>query len=633
MQSGGGLPPFASYTPVMVNDAQAQYYTGGYDYTNRKSSKSSGEDDTKGEITNKDLLTMLKDIDGLPSDMKVLYSELSKFFQLQDLGINTASLSMQYLRAIEQIKLAKYNKEVFDDAYKIVESNGGLNEYAISESGKLIGINDKEELRQMTYQELQESKEFHPITNAELLQLRAESPDKAFQNTLSQIASNGIGIEKVSELIKNNLYKLGTNEESYEGFITGKDNQQGLQLLKSLMASDKVSAGTDLDGLYKAKVVTEEQLSKIKGVLDYAYTMLPKNAKTLLAIKNEGSIEKSYNLIYQMLVGTANTSSEISLDYIEDAYGNKPGEKQKNNSNSEKEIGAATQWMLGYGPKKNFVIQDGSSQGYSIQATQGSLLNGGKQLGVNVTLDEVSKSDYSGMMDWNNATMGGELINPSGMDKVIVQDGKIYMVELPYERDEFNNIKPDYDALHRKEIADKEIRRRGIDINNKQDIKNNVEIINSIYQQNNLPAKYDQSGNLLSNNYQAFAVMNAVSINNILENKGEDNKKLEEIDDDNVIDNITNTIRYKNNWDSSKNDNYNFFDKGWLGGLFGGDKYVRGTIFVPIDMNFWASQSGKDIKPTQALEIEALQQASDSLRTNAPTYINPNSIDRSKLLK
>lgn len=623
MQSGGGLPPFASYTPVMANNAQTQYYTGGYDYTNRKSSKSSGEDDTKGEITNKDLLTMLKDIDGLPSDMKVLYSELSKFFQLQDLGIDTASLSMQYLRAIEQIKLAKYNKEVFDEAYKVLESNGGLNEYAISESGKLIGINDKEELRQMTYQELQESKEFHPITNAELLQLRAESPDKAFQNTLSQIASNGIGIEKVSELIKNNLYKLGTNEESYEGFITGKDNQQGLQLLKSLMASDKVSAGTDLDGLYKAKVVTKEQLSKIKGVLDYAYTMLPKNAKTLLAIKNEGSIEKSYNLIYQMLVGTANTSSEISLDYIEDAYGNKPGSKTKDQEYDKQSTDLFTNIIRGEGGTfGKITLQDKDGNTLHVNGTvyPSLSLDPSKSLHEG-TLKDLLEYGYSSITKGGDyaITFGNQVIPGLDQDNItFLNDQQAIRTILPITRDEVTGkIIPDLDFMTKN--ADL------IDLINKNGLQDR-EVIRQLSEKgivNQFTGLPDLS------KFQSYLCINGLGTSQTLVDGGHYtllSGKEEEV----ALENFKRNTYKKKGEGDGKEYNFDFNEFSWYNPLewFGNyDKMYKGTIYIPLTENALQTKigAGTSVKESSADKLEEIYQTGNARRLAEQSGMKSNS--------
>jgi hypothetical protein len=63
-QQGGALPPLVSYTPVMVQGPES-------------APASSSSKDTKGsDLTDKDLLEMLKSLDGLPSDTSVLIKQL-----------------------------------------------------------------------------------------------------------------------------------------------------------------------------------------------------------------------------------------------------------------------------------------------------------------------------------------------------------------------------------------------------------------------------------------------------------------------------------------------------------------------------------------------------------------------------
>ena len=64
-QGGGALPPLVSYTPVTV--------TGG---GTSAATKPIDENADSSDLTDKDLLTMLEKLDGLPSDMELITKNL-----------------------------------------------------------------------------------------------------------------------------------------------------------------------------------------------------------------------------------------------------------------------------------------------------------------------------------------------------------------------------------------------------------------------------------------------------------------------------------------------------------------------------------------------------------------------------
>jgi hypothetical protein len=65
-QAGGGLP-FVNFTPVFATSE-----TGATPQTSAKA-------DSDEDLTTKDILTLLKDMDGLPSDMQIIVQSLKNF--------------------------------------------------------------------------------------------------------------------------------------------------------------------------------------------------------------------------------------------------------------------------------------------------------------------------------------------------------------------------------------------------------------------------------------------------------------------------------------------------------------------------------------------------------------------------
>ena len=65
-------------------------------------------------------------------------------FQMQQLmgSADIADLASTYLSNLYQIKIASFNKKEYDKVYKEVTKNGGLNEYAITDSGRVIVMDE-----------------------------------------------------------------------------------------------------------------------------------------------------------------------------------------------------------------------------------------------------------------------------------------------------------------------------------------------------------------------------------------------------------------------------------------------------------------------------------------------------------
>jgi hypothetical protein len=108
------------------------------------SSNTSSQTDTtdKGALGDKDLMSLLSKIDGLPVDMDAVYKKLNHFYRLQEAGINTRSLALTYLTAMKELKEAKFNKEQYNEAYKDVQKKSGLEETAVDNNGNVFFVDD-----------------------------------------------------------------------------------------------------------------------------------------------------------------------------------------------------------------------------------------------------------------------------------------------------------------------------------------------------------------------------------------------------------------------------------------------------------------------------------------------------------
>ena len=149
MQSGGGMPPFTYYTPLGMQDT-----------TNAGAAEQpqAVQASTKEEgITDKDLLKMVDNIDGLPSDTNEIIKNLSWLYKQDNLfskgKINSSSISSRYLQALRQIKNANFNKKEYDSALETVKTNGGLNEVAITTTGNVVVQDTEGDIKQVSTDE------------------------------------------------------------------------------------------------------------------------------------------------------------------------------------------------------------------------------------------------------------------------------------------------------------------------------------------------------------------------------------------------------------------------------------------------------------------------------------------------
>lgn len=218
-QAGGGLP-FVGFTPVFATSEKGTPNTTTKD-----------KDDKKDDLTTKDILTLLKDMDGLPSDMSIIVSSLQNF-ALQDkmdpLGLSSSSdIASRYINLINKVKVAKFNREEYNQAFNQLKGNGGLTELAITSEGALIGTNKEGSFKYFTPEEASKGKHteegYQLLTNSNLLYLRANSLDAAFNHKLTTVAQNGIGIETVNKLITDAIANLGSTSNSEEGYVKTKN--------------------------------------------------------------------------------------------------------------------------------------------------------------------------------------------------------------------------------------------------------------------------------------------------------------------------------------------------------------------------------------------------------------------------
>lgn len=416
-QGGSAVPPLVSYQPVTV--------TGG------RQEAPVENDQENANLTDKDLLTMLEKLDGLPSDMAVLTQTLQNFYidQQYDQFPNTSNIASRYLQALSQMKEANFNKKEYDDAFQTVSKNGGINELAITDRGQLFCVNSEGDFQLMTLSELKSNSDYNPLTNSELLYYRAQLPQLANNNEFLKVVKNGIGMESVTKMIQDSIGNLGTTSESNEGFARSQASQliNGLQeFMNAQQQSGNYNA--TIDNLYKGKFLTKSQAMQAQAALNYIYTTLPANAKTLLKTKTQnGTDAEAVQLVQTLINSKLSSTADFSLDLDDPSSSS----KNKNSAGDGLDADLVTLIQASHGGHDTvYQLNNKSGIGMTVQGTAYEQVKD-------------TKGNHIGRTSMEN------LLNESGLRSIINADSGVYFGNQKVDLDSLLNITYDGKGLLR----------------------------------------------------------------------------------------------------------------------------------------------------------------------------------------
>ena len=606
-QSGGGLP-FVGYTPIFAT------------------SESEGvpvktKDDTKDDLTSKDVLELLKDMDGLPSDMQLIVSSLQNF-ELQDrndpLGLHSSSsIASKYMGLINKIKIAKFNRDEYNNAFNQLKGNGGLNEFAVTSEGLLIGTNQEGDFEYFTPDQVNagEPKQqgYSLLTNSNLLYLRANSTDAAFNHHLTTFAQNGIGMEVITKQIGDILSNLGSSKDSEEGFVQMGSNgyvKSGIKFLQKAaqeVGDDSINQNMSVADYYQAGYLTEDQAQQAQLALNYIWSALPANAKSLLQVKG-GSTEGAEAIVKSLVYSKTSTNTQFKAS---------PKKMTKDSSSSsgdgvsELKLTPVQMMQVGYTDHMPVTLQKGTKYAMTVNAQVLPITNVNKELLGVTTLDKVAQSTFGGALDMNNVTMGSQLIDPHALQNVQIDSTNLYVMNLPIDRNsQDGTIKPDLAWMTKIEEIDRTIRDKGI---------TDIAQINKLYTDAGLPVLMDDNGQLNTRDYCKFGVLNGHALNSAFKDLDLLDNTVLEIDDEDQINNIMGILNKGRN----EKDRLDFDSKSWADSIFGTDhdSVFKGTIYIPIRTNAFTGMIGGGQYPDTdtAAEVEALIQQKERTRG----YVDP----------
>lgn len=609
-QAGGGLP-FVGFTPVFATSE-----TGTPKVADTKKSK-------EADLTTKDILELLKDMDGLPVDESLIVSALQNFHmskQDDPLGIMSSSdLASQYLNIIHKIKIAKFNKDEYNNAFNQLKGNGGLSELAVTSDGMLIGSNADGDFKYFTPDQVNSGmhleKGYSLLTNSNLLYLRANSPDAAFSHALTTVAQNGIGMEVITKQVNDILQNLGKNKDSEEGFVQmGSSGQikSGLQYLQKAMqeiGDSSLASNMSIADYYHSGYLTEDQAQQAQLALNYIWNALSTNAKSLLQVKG-GSHVGAQALMQSLVFSKTSTETQFKASPKKMSKTSSSASSSGDDIDSLK-LSPVQMMQLGYTDHTEVTLQKGTKYAVKTTAQVLPLYDVNKEgLGV-TTLDRVASSTFGGALDMNNVTMGGQLVDPHAMHNVQIDATNLYVMNLPIDKNSPDGtIKPDLAWLQKIEAIDKTIRDQGI---------TDIDTINALYVEAGLPVLMDDNGQLNTRDYCKFGVLNGHALNTAFKDLDALDDTMVEIEDEDQIENVMRVI----NGGKSEKDRIDFNSKGFWDFLpfAEHDSLFEGTVYIPIRTNPFTGMMGGGQYPTaeEAAEVEALVQQKERTRG----YVDP----------
>lgn len=582
-QSGGTfVPPYVVYQPHIMPDSEGIQH----------GSKAGKKEKSSSEM--KDIFKLLEGLEGLPGDVAAASTALEQLFssvqkKLDNPGImsfgGTQSIVNEYMKIINLTSSIKSHAKEFEKARDNAVSKGSINEIAIDSVGR-IAVSDGSGIEWITPEQYIEDKEsYTPITNEELLHYRKEGIGGLTFDTKSLLTVSGsISMNQITDIINNAMEKLGKSEESAEG----------AKLMRSLTSyvqtADQIGS-FNIEDIKNSKLITENQIGQAQLALNYIYKAIPTNGISLLKMKSGGAEGGVQNIIESIVYSKLSRKNDLSL------LNKEQREALDSNGMPEIESNAVTRFILGEDPEK-IKLNPGSSVTFDIIANSGVITaqRGNEILGIGNTLADVDSSDIGGLLDWENATFGGEKVERQQSASFIIDSNKIHSMDLPIDEYAPNKIiRPDFDLAKRLEAAEEEI---AIGKITDQAAKN------EIYKKHKIPERFkDANGNY---NLALIPMGRFARITGVMDSRGlKDDPDLDdtvvESTDKNLRDAIINTFKLKN----KKYDT----DSGILG--FGETGFYKGSVYIVIKEDLAlgiATGSGKKLNTEEARKIQKAQE-------------------------
>ena len=418
----GGVGPFGVFTPVGLGGEQSMTT----ESTTGSGSRTSSNKDDSG----KDMLNLFKDLfskmEGLPIDVSSVYAPLMSL--MDRVKFNGGELSPQeistiYIQSMQQLSKLKYNQKQYDNAVNNAKENEALTEFVITPGGKILSqnINDGS-FKTMSWEELSNSDEYRALTNNTLLELRANSPNLAFNSQILEYVNGTIGMNKVTEQIKNLIGTMGETEIQKQGYTKKEASQiaKGLEMLADAP-----------DGVYKYTIDNKNQDEQVKAAFRFIKNTLPRNMRDTLKVYADMGGVSIDNMIKNALDKGYKSTDKFSIEAMtgkaaKDADGNSKSDSSKATFNDMVQRG-----QIGVPREFSVITKDGQTKFYSSDSRYVSQL---PKVSSDMSVAQMlSESEIGQILDSRlGITFGDQVINPENLkDLMFSIGGGATFVTLP----------------------------------------------------------------------------------------------------------------------------------------------------------------------------------------------------------
>lgn len=626
LQGGGDISSlFTTYRPVQTPQVQAPQSmklsnSDKESLSIKSSSKDEDKEDTKGKLTEKDLFNMIKDVDGLPNEMKSIITNLKRTMATENLvGVDTGELANTFLSSLYKLKVANQNKKRFDESVKEAKENGSLGEAAITLSGGLMVTDKNGNIKEISLKQYQQDEDsYRLLTNSNLAWLRKYSPKAAFAGTdeAFETISNGMGFESFQKLLDTAKINLGSYKYEEQG-IAGKEALLGLRALQNLSkAQQQEYLQKMFDGKYQTESSVDTNEQQIKALIEYLTVSLPDRAKVWASLKTKISDpnQAAQALIMKYLSGSLKSTSSYKVDYLgTDEKLQKAGKSSSSGGSPED-------------PKEGFWRQlqsdkAGDEQSYNLLIGRGQLSVDGKYYGTTPGMDDnKSLTKYIGdskvgylIKNRQNITFGDQQISSDSFNDVMVNSGGGAMtVTLPITPDG----KVNFSIMDTYSKVINKLKQLGAKVGTQDYERKKAEILKRV----GLGYLVDASkGEVNPKYFGHFLVLEGVASNKthgVVAGKKQELQESQYIENASGDDALFDTVRRAL---SDKDKGEYKLDNNWI--TFNNDKLYKGNIYIPINTNPLnaANADGNDVKESTAYRYEQRQKVWDKQQKQKAT--------------
>ena len=313
-QTGGIIPPFLSYTPVIVSDKRNPSLI----EQAAKEATSSGT----GELTVKDALKMIQEmLKGLPSDQELAMKQIAPLFQgpLSEWDANSSqSMATKYLTALNMLSNLSFNKSQYDKALDIAKDKDSLNEAAITSNGYVycVNVHDKNNFKLLRPEEIKKNSEYIPITNQDLLWLRANTPAMANNNQILNTVNSSSSMKEIVSTIKAITANLGNSTQDSTLYASSPSGTviNSLNTIKEILQGQSGKIDPTLEDLYKHNEKSTNQFQQAQHAMNWLYRQLSDSQRALIKLKTpHGTEEEVKQLMYEAVA--AGLTDSMTTDW------------------------------------------------------------------------------------------------------------------------------------------------------------------------------------------------------------------------------------------------------------------------------------------------------------------------------